>query len=72
MANPIFYVDEPAASSYAIVGDDPTERRGWGARPVIGDELAVFPTRDQAEEHARQFDQGEVVEVDVIVGHAPS
>jgi hypothetical protein len=72
MSNPIFYVDEPDASSYAIVGDDPSERRGFGARPVIGDELAVFPTRAQAEDHARQFDQGEVVEVDVIVGHAPS
>jgi hypothetical protein len=72
MAKPISYVDEVAAEPYAIVGDDPSERRGWGVRPMVGSDLAIFPSREQAEDHARQFDQGEVVEVDVIIGHAPS
>jgi hypothetical protein len=72
MAKPIMYVDETVAESYAIVGDDPTERRGWGVRPMAGGDLAIFPSRQRAEDHARQFDHGDVVEVDVIIGHAPS
>jgi hypothetical protein len=72
MTHPIFYVDEAAAESYEIVGDDPSERRGWGARSAIGGDLAVFPSRAQAEDRARQLDEGEVVEVDVIIGHAPA
>ena len=72
MANPIFYIDEPAAGPYPIVGDDPTERRGWGVRSAGGGELAVFPSRPQAEDHARRLGGGEVVEVDVIIGHAPA
>jgi hypothetical protein len=71
MTNPIFYVDEPAASPYPIVGDDPTERRGWGVQPTDGGELAVFPSLDQAEAHAQALGVGDVVEVDVILGHAP-
>jgi hypothetical protein len=72
MTNPIIYVDVQAGDPFAIVGDDPSERRGWAVRRVGGGELAVFATRDQAEDDARQHGQGEVVEVDVIVGHAPA
>ena len=72
MTNPIFYVDEPAASSYPIVGDDPTERRGWGVQPGGDGELAVFPSRAEAEAHASRLGEGDVVEVDVIIGHAPA
>jgi hypothetical protein len=69
MTNPILYVDEAAAESYEIVGDDPSERRGWGVRAMADGDLAVFSSRVQAEDHARKLDQGEVV---VIIGHAPS
>jgi hypothetical protein len=72
MTNPIIYVDVQAGDAYAIVGDDPSERRGWAARRVGGGELAVFATRELAEDHARQHGQVEVVEVDVIVGHSPA
>jgi hypothetical protein len=71
MENPILYIDEPAAGPYPIVGDDPSERRGFGVRPADGGELVVFPSRAQAEDHARRLGQGEVVEVDVIIGHPP-